>query len=115
MLIEELQHLIKLNPDTGVERLVDGPAMDDRIREWFETPEGTVADLPSWGHNLTQFKHSPMTTSLEVVVKISIRKKMPIDIRNLIITQIAVEFREIDLFHVAISHKIGTYAGEVLI
>lgn len=115
MIIEELEHLMALNPDTGIERLVDGPAMDDRIKEWFETPEGTVADLPGWGHNLSRYKHDPITPTLGVLVKTSILKKMPTDIRNLIITGIAVRFVEVDLFHVAVSHKIGTYVGEVLI
>jgi len=115
MIIEELEHLMALDPDTGIKRLTDGAAMDDRITEWFETPEGTVADLPAWGHNLSRYKHEPMTPTLAVLVKTSIIKKMPADIENLIITGIAVKFIEIDLFHVTISHRIGVYADEVLI
>ena len=115
MLIEELHHLMNLDPDTGIQHFIDGPAMDDRIREWFETPEGTVADLPAWGHNLSQFKHAPINPTLNVLVKVAILKKMPVDIRNLVITNIAIQFKEIDLFHVVVVHRIGKYVDAVLI
>ena len=113
MVIEELQHLITLNPDTGVERLAAGKAMDDRIKEWLETPEGTIADLPAWGSNLMKYKHEPTTATLEVLIETSIITKMPKDIHNLVIRGISVKPMALDLFYVTIAHSIGTYDGEV--
>jgi hypothetical protein len=114
-IIEEYHHLIELDPRTSITQFQDGEAMNDRIKEWFETPEGTVADLPAWGHNLLQFKHEPLSPSLSVMVKTAILRKMPVDIRNLFIIKIAVEFKEIDLCYTNIVHRMGTYVDGVLI
>lgn len=113
MIIEELDHLMDVAPTVGLVRYTDGDAMNDRIAEWFETPEGTVADLPAWGHNLVIFKHEPLDDNLEVAVSMAITRKLPVDIENLIITGIALEALEIDLCIVRIRHMLGEYAGEV--
>lgn len=115
MIIEELQHLINIDPDMGVEHLFDGPAVDDRIKEWFETPVGSMADHPSWGHNLAQFKHDPLDTTLEIRIKLAIFNKLPVDVRDIVIQSIGVEFIDIYRCKVLINHQIGIYTGEVIL
>ncbi len=44
--IEEFDHLLELNPATEIKTYDDEDALADRIMEWLETPQGTVADLP---------------------------------------------------------------------
>jgi len=107
--IEEFDHLIELNPTTEVKAYADTDALWDRIAEWLETPQGTLADLPSWGHNITAMKHEPQGVNLEVMTEMSIMAKMPQDIEDLIISGVRVEFFEIDRCSVMIRHRLGTY------
>lgn len=74
-----------------------------------------MADLPGLGHNLAQFKHEPLDVSLEIRVAMAITKKLPKDIDNLIIQNIALVFLEIDLCVVRIVHSLGEYQEEVTI
>lgn len=111
--IEELDHLMELKPTTEVKVYEDDDALTDRICEWFETPQGTVADLPGWGHNLSGLKHEPQGTDLDVLAEMNIAVKMPQDIENLIIQNITVEFTEIDLCRITIIHHLGVYEESI--
>ncbi len=107
MRIEELDHLVSLSPGEGVKRHADEQAIGDRIIEWLETPEGTVADMPSWGHILRPFKHEPAGTNLAVIIEMAIVEKMPKDIRDLVIGGIRVDFDEMDMARVSILYHLG--------
>ncbi len=107
--IEEFDHLLELNPTTEVRKYDDEDALQDRIFEWLETPQGTVADLPGWGHNLTILKHEPEGVNLNVVAEMSIMTKMPQDIENLVIEGVSITFTEIDLCQVVITHRLGIF------
>jgi hypothetical protein len=111
--IEEFDHLIELNPSTEVKKYEDEDALQDRIFEWFETPQGTVADLPGWGHNLLPLKHEPQGVSLNVMAEMSITIKMPQDIENLVIESVSVEFTEIDLCQIIIRHRLGVFEEKI--
>ena len=113
-LIEEYDHLIDTSA-SGYAQYADNAALNDRIREWLETPEGTVADLPGWGNRLFMFKHDPPGAHLEVALEMHLAYKMPIDIENLVILEIGVEFREIDYVVVTIRHQLGGYEEGVRI
>jgi hypothetical protein len=97
--------------NADVERFEDGQALSERIREWLETPQGTVADLPGWGHHLTGFKHDPQSTHLAVAIEMSIARKLAQDIKDLILLGVGVEFIEIDLFKIIIRHQFGGTVG----
>jgi phage baseplate assembly protein W len=112
--IEEFEWLMEID-ETGIAVVSDADAMSSRIQEWFCTPQGTVADLPTWGHNLTQYKHEPLGSDLEVMVAMSITEKMPMDVKNLQMRNIAIEFQEIDFCYVVIDFAIGVFEGEVTI
>ena len=111
--IEELDHLFNLTPNQGIERYADGPAMSDRIAEWMETPEGTVADHPSWGHVLRPFRHEPTDPNLAVFIEMAIVEKLPKDVQDIKIVGIRVDVIEIDQIYVVILHQFGVYEGRV--
>ena len=111
--IEEMDHLMELSPTTEVKTYDDESAMNDRIYEWLETPQGTVADLPSWGHNLGPFKFEPPGETLNVMAEMAIMTKMPQDIENLAILGINIEFVEIDCCKIVIRHRLGVFESTV--
>jgi phage baseplate assembly protein W len=111
--IEEVDHLLELNPTTEVRKYDDEDALQDRIFEWLETPQGTMADLPGWGHNLAVLKHEPQGVNLNVVAEMSIMTKMPQDIENLVIQGVSVEFSEIDLCKIVITHRLGVFEEKI--
>lgn len=107
MLIYEANHLIESSTDADVKRLGDGDALSDRITEWLATPQGTVADNPSWGHNLNGFKFDPQSPNMEVEIEMAIVQKITQDIKDLVFLGVGVEFLDIDYFKVVIRHQFG--------
>ncbi|WP_051328409.1 hypothetical protein [Desulfatirhabdium butyrativorans] len=112
--IEELDHLIELSvdPQDAVTRYNDADAMNDRIMEWFETPQGSIADLPSWGNTLAALQHEPISESLEVLMEIKILKKLSIDC-GLQIQGLRLDFIDIDRIDIQIKHQYGAFSSEV--
>jgi hypothetical protein len=109
-IIEEFDHLMDLDPHReGFAAYDDALAMNERIHEWFETPVGTLADAPSWGHNLTRFKHEPMGIDLEIAVTMAVHYKLSMDIENFQFLEIGVAFTAIDVMMIYIRHKLGEY------
>ena len=112
-ILTEYQHLMELDPDLGLQVLYDTDGMHDRIHEWFETPQGSIADHSSWGHNLGPFKHEPLNSTTEVLLEMAILKKLPRDVRNLFISGVHVTYSAIDLCFVTIEHGLVRYEGEI--
>ena len=61
----ELDYLLELDTG-GVKKYKGNDAMDSRINEWLDTPEGTVADDPSWGNPFRRFQFDPISPFFEV-------------------------------------------------
>lgn len=112
--IEEFDHLLR-GDLTGIARYENSTALDDRIQEWLETPEGTVADMPWWGNNLSALKHEPIGVNLQVIAEMRIARKLPVDVKNIDVRGIRVEAVEIDLIRVIIQYQLGTFVGEVML
>lgn len=110
--IEELDHLMIMD-DAGIVQYDDETALNDRIFEWLETPQGSIADLPAWGHNLSRLKFEPSGISLNIMARLSIMEKMPGDIANLRIFGVDLDFIEIDRLTVSINYGLGIFQGEV--
>lgn len=108
MPLEEASWRMRSGPSADVERFHDGRAMSERIQEWLCTPEGSLANDPSWGHNLLRFKHSPISTSLEVQIEMSVARKMALDIDDLRLVAVNVEAKDIDLIYITVVHQYGT-------
>ena len=85
----------------------EGRAMSERIAEWLATPEGTVAHNPSWGHNLFLFKHEPLSENLEILIEISLSRKLPIDIEDIVLLGVHVDILEMDLCQITVVHQFG--------
>ncbi|MBE6441328.1 MAG: hypothetical protein E7022_03215 [Desulfovibrio desulfuricans] len=109
MAFEEASWRMRSAPASDMARTLEGNAMSERIQEWLATPEGTVANNPSWGHNLSRFKHDPLSegNGLEVQIELALSRKMPLDIDDLRLVAVNVEVRDIDLAHVVIVHQYG--------
>ena len=111
----EAQRMLKSSPGDDVERFYDAGAMEERIREWLDTPEGTMAHYPSWGHNLTTFKHDPLSkgNDLDVLMEMAIARKLPIDVEDLILKGVNVVVLDIDLCRIEILHQFGFQTEEI--
>lgn len=113
MIIREASWRMRSAPDADVERFEAGRAMSERIQEWLATPEGTVANNPSWGNRLARLKHEPIDANLEVQIEMLLARKIVIDIDNLQLLSIGVEARGIDLVFVTVVHQYGVDQREV--
>ena len=111
--IKEANHLFASSPSEDVEKYEDESALADRVEEWLETPQGTMAHHPAWGHNLGQFKHDPLSRDLPVLMEMAIAEKLPIDISDIVLLGIDVDFLDIDLCKVVIRHQFGYTAKEM--
>lgn len=113
--MQEADRQLLSAPESDIKRFDDGEAMAERIREWLDTPEGTMAHHPSWGHNLSQFKHDPLCAggNLEVLIEMAIARKLPVDVQGLILKGVNVVVKEIDLCRVEILHQFGAQSEEV--
>jgi hypothetical protein len=115
MSVYDAEHLITSGINADVERFEDGDAINERIIEWLETPEGTVADIPSWGHNLLGFKHDPQGKQLEILMEMSIAQKLTKDIRDINLRGIRIEYLDIDMFLVMIIHQYGGTVSKLVL
>lgn len=113
----EAERMLKSAPESDVARFTDGDAMGERIREWLDTPEGTMAHHPSWGHNLTPFKHDPLSKNgnLDVLIEMAIAVKLPLDIEDIVLKGVNVVVMDIDLCRIEILHQFGVQVAEVML
>ena len=105
-MINEANFELVSSPDSDVEKMASGDAMNERIREWLATPEGTLLGDPSWGNNLLPYKFEPLKY-VEVIIEMSIARKLPLDIEDLRLVAVEVEAVDIDMLHVVITHEYG--------
>lgn len=110
----ELDHLIALSdsPQNAVALYEDEDAVNDRIAEWFETPQGTLADMPSWGNQLWSVKHEPISEALEILMEAKVLHKLSIDC-NLSIAGIRIDFVDVDRVDIAVLHQAGVFRREM--
>jgi len=113
--IREYNWEIGLSPSEGIKTHDDSDAMNQRILEWLNTPTGTVADHPSWGHPLNIYKHDPTSPNLSIIASMAIRKKIIQDIEDLVVGRVYAEFSEIDMMHITIEHANGIFDMRVYV
>lgn len=109
----EAQRMLQSAPEQDIERFFHGDAASECLREWLDTPEGTMAHHPSWGHNLGALKHDPLSknSGIDVVAELAITRKLPIDIPEIILKSIRVDIPDFDLLLIRIQHQ---YGGEIV-
>lgn len=105
--IFDAQRNLRSAPQQDIEKFSNAEAMNERIREWFETPEGTMAHHPSWGQNISPFKHDPLSNDLAIQIEMAIAYKLPIDIEDIQIVGIETIIKKIDLLQIFILHQYG--------
>lgn len=82
----------------------DGGVLEHIVREWLDTPLGSVWGQPHYGHRFIQFRHQPQGSDLEVAIELSIVSKLPKD-TDLTPSFVRAEFLDIDLVNVIIGIK----------
>jgi hypothetical protein len=100
----ELDYLLARSATERIRTYYGAEAMNQRIMEWLDTPEGSVADMPEWGHPLFRFKHEPDSPSLQVLAETLLARKMRQDIEDLDLKRIRVEFSDIDHLHITVEY-----------
>jgi phage baseplate assembly protein W len=113
--IKEYDWLMKSSQTEEVKAYDGGDAMGQSISEWLGTPEGSVADLPEWGNNLFSFKQEPTGINLQVMAEISIFQKILIDIPNIELRRVGVEFPDIDMAQITIESNTGVFKTTVVL
>lgn len=109
--LEEYSFLIELD-QSGVTQIPDAAAIGERIREWIATPEGSVSDLPGWGNQLARLKFEPTGIDRNVLAEMLITEKLPIDVKDMVLRGVLVEFKDIDIMYLYIDYGIGTFEGD---
>lgn len=112
-IVVEADHMMTSGSETEIEVYYNEIGLSDRIYEWLETPMGTVANDPAWGHNLTPFKFDPSSLYLSVLMEMAIASKLPRDVKGIKIIGVNVDFIEIDLCRVVIRHQFGDTVKEL--
>lgn len=113
MAIFDASYTMTSAAEADIRKYEDGTAMSERIREWLDTPEGTVAHDPSWGHNLIPFKFEPQSNDLAIQIEMSITRKLPLDVEDIEIKSVEVTFLEKDMIKLVIVHQFGADSLEV--
>lgn len=107
-MLDELEYRLALD-QSGIRQLTGVEGLNNRIREWLATPEGTMADKPRWGHNLRAFQFDPPSDLLAIEIELSVVRKIRQDVADVTIRRIGVEINEIDLITLTIYHAMGVF------
>jgi len=99
--MKELDYLLT-SGNTGIIELEGVDAVTNNIREWLNTPMGTVADRPAWGNNLKQFQFIPHSSDLEVAIAMHLSVKLPSDVVGAVISAVDIKFDSMDLMMVTV-------------
>ena len=106
--MDELDFLLSVDSG-GLEIHTEGQAVNNNIAEWLDTPEGTIANNVSWGHNLKPYQYEPEGEETAVLIEMAIISKLPRDVKGVNIAGIRVTFPEFDKCLVQIRHQYGTF------
>ena len=104
--MQELDYLLALD-NRGIKQHGDAEAMNNNIRDWLANPVCSVADQPSWGHNLTPFRFAAQGDDTEAMVEMAIISKLPKDVRGLSIAGVRVYWSDFDECQITIRHQYG--------
>lgn len=98
----EIDFLLELGPSGVV--VVDGDdASLEQLREWLNTPEGSVFGRPGWGHPLEQYRHEPPSTSTARAIENSILIKLVVDLPDQVISRILCEPAGKDTYYIGLA------------
>jgi len=101
----EFDHLLAM--EDGQLKTYDEDEATEKINWWLATPQGEKWGDPHWGHRLQQFKHDPVSESLEVGIEAHIHTKMRKDLRMVQIRGIGVKCLSADEVELVIITQSG--------
>lgn len=105
--IQTIDYLFSLD-EQGVIVHTGGNVVLNDLREWLDTPRGSVMGRPSWGNELEKFKHENMNDDLAVSVENSIARGLTRDLQHLAASSsVSVKNTEFDKYEVTISTPWG--------
>lgn len=74
----EIDHLLAM--EDGQLKIYNKDEVVAKINWWLDTPQGQRWGDPHWGHRLQQFKHDPISVSIEIAMEAHIYSKMREDL-----------------------------------
>lgn len=84
----ELSYLLELG-DTGVTSYDGDDAIIEQVKEWLDTPQGSVYGRPSYGHDLIRFQHEPPnSTYVAIGIEFSVVEGISRDLPNVKVSSI---------------------------
>ena len=110
----EIDYLMTLT-STGL-RTYDTPleAKAAMLKEWIDTPMGSIYGRPGWGNILSEFKHDPIGSDhVQVAIESKLLQKLAEDLPSLKINGISLIGQEFDLAIISIRLPEGTISSGV--
>ena len=104
--MNELDYLLGLDSQ-GIKTHSQEEALNNRIRDWFANPVGTIADRPEWGSNHQDFQFSPEGSNTEAMMEMSLISKMRMDLKGISIRGVRVSWQSIHECTVTLLHQFG--------
>ncbi|RAU45274.1 hypothetical protein DBY68_016785 [Pseudocitrobacter sp. RIT415] len=84
------------------------------LKEWIDTPVGSVYGLPAWGNILSEFKHDPIGSDrVQVAIESRLLQKLSEDVPSLKIKGVSFAGQEFDLGVITIRIPEGTITSGV--
>lgn len=111
-MLDELEYRLAVGQG-GIVQLAGLDGMNNRIREWLATPEGTMADKPRWGHNLRQFQFDPPGPIMAIEMELSVVRKIRQDVADVTVRAIGITIDDIDLINLTIIHDMGIFREQI--
>lgn len=112
--MKEIDHLMTLGTNGLKEYSTELESKAAMLREWLDTPVGSIYGLPSWGSILAQFKHEPTNLAhVQVAIESRLLQKLSEDLPGLKVTGISYTEREFDWAQLTIKLPEGTINEEV--
>jgi len=102
-----VDYLMTLN-DQGVLVHTDSDVIKNDLTVWLDTPRGSVFGNPSWGNELSKFKHEVMNEDLAVSVENSLARGLVRDLPLIsALSSISVAPNNFDQYQIVITTPYG--------
>lgn len=114
--MREIDYLMEMN-ESGVIVHDDDKSQINQLKEWLDTPQGSIWGNPTWGNTCADFTHEPTHSSLTAVnIEFALLDGIERDLPHIQISDIWCEPHpeEIDRYQITIGTPQGTITNKVL-
>ncbi|QFT40120.1 MULTISPECIES: hypothetical protein [unclassified Vibrio] len=98
---QEIDYLLGVDIN-GVKVSDESESIPMRVAEWLDTPQGQIWGAPHWGNRLMPYKHEPINSDTAAAMENSIVMSLPVDVKGAVITEILIEPKDFDMYHIVI-------------